>query len=150
MAKLRSKGFDTSKVRKFLIIKDYCEVFGLVTTLQDLTEKDINVQYVLYKNNSSEVLEQTLNFKEWDYPMLGGDFERDVIENTINQVFNDYFIESRTLFTCVFDTPKDWRIIAHPKKLTQKDKEIIINILKTELSYGRKRKKSIVSDRPTV
>lgn len=152
MAKLRSKGFDMSKVRKFLIIKDYCKVFGLVTTLQDLTEKDIDVQYVLYKNNSSEVLEQTLNFKEWNYPMLGGDFERDVIENTTHQIFNDNFIGSRTLFICIFNAFgifNDWTI-TRPKKLTQKDKEIIVNILKTELSYGRKRKKSIVGDRPSV
>lgn len=148
MAMLRNRGFDTSKIRKFLIVKDYCKVFGLVTTLQDLTEKDINIQYLLYKNGSTnidvDVEENTLEFKEWNYSKFDGNFEKDVIEFTTRRIFENRFLESNTLFTCIFNAFSifDGWSITCPKQLTKKEKEIMASILKAESSYGRKREKT--------
>lgn len=132
--------FDISRIEKFQITRKNYVVFGLITDLEDITEDDL-ISETKCTINSSYI--HSLYFKEHKYT------EKDDLKEIIIKISAEYIGD---LIFSANDYVKEhhWEVCLRDEKIFRDNENIIRTILKSELNYGRKRKKSIVNNRSTV
>lgn len=134
--------FDISRIEKFQITKENYVVFGLITDLEDITEDDL-ISETKCSINSSYI--HSLYFKEHKYT------EKDDLKEITIKISAEYIGD--LMFSAndyVYVNEYHWEVCLRDEKIFRDNEDIIRTILKSELNYGRKRKKSIVNNRPTV
>jgi hypothetical protein len=132
--------YDISRIEKFQITRKNYVVFGLITDLENITEDDL-ISETKCTINSSYI--HSLYFKEHQY------IEKDDLKEITIKISAE-FIGDLMFSANDYVNEYHWEICLRDEKIFRDNEDIIRTILKSELNYGRKRKKSITDNRPTV
>lgn len=133
--------FDINRIKKFQIVRKHYVAFGLITDLDDITEDDLTTLKTEIGGFTSTT-PYRLHFKEHQYTKK---FDR---ERTLMEIYDTS--STGNLMFCAFESERCLNLYVTERKTFSDNEEMILTILESESSYGRKRKKSITSNRSAV
>lgn len=140
-----SQSFDNKSLRKFKLTLDRRVVFGIVTDSEEITKEMLPKSIAMVSNAKIRIEE--LNFEEWDYP---DNQQGEYINANLEFITINYDCPTEEVCFNGFFYTNDIFKVQFFGNCNEENKKLFYRIFNTEISYGRKRKKSVVSNRPTV
>lgn len=142
--------FDNSRVWRYTITKMNCKIIGAITDIKEIVEKDLIGTIDIFNTTNNTKICHGLQFKEWNYPEIVIDDEFRYNVRMFDERVDDknYWFSGKDEVD-IFDVNNGSNYL-FLTLMNNCDKELALKIFNIELNYGRKRKKSITDNRPTV